>query len=41
MIQFSGGQPKWNYGDNVQYTNINPNRNYQPYLAQQLVNMLT
>ena len=40
MIQFSGGQPKWNYGDNVQYTNINPNRNYQPYLAQQLVNML-
>jgi len=40
MIQFSGGQPKWNYADNVQYTNINPNRNYQPYLAQQLVNML-
>ena len=40
MIQFSGGQPKWNYADNVQYTNINPNRNYQPYLAQQLVNIL-
>tara|TARA_R100000988_G_scaffold54555_1_gene26869 strand:- start:47 stop:910 length:864 start_codon:yes stop_codon:yes gene_type:complete len=40
MIQFSGGQPKWNYADNIQYTNINPNRNYQPYLAQQLVNML-
>jgi len=40
MIQFSGGQPKWNYKDNVQYTNINPNRNYQPYLAQQLINML-
>ena len=40
MIQFSGGQPKWNYADNVQYTNINPNRNYQPYLAQQLINML-
>ena len=40
MIQFSGGQPKWNYADNVQYTNINPNRNYQPYLAQHLVNML-
>ena len=40
MIQFSGGQPKWNYGNNVQYTNINPNRNYQPYLAQQLINML-
>ena len=40
LIQFSGGQPKWNYADNVQYTNINPNRNYQPYLAQQLINML-
>jgi len=40
MIQFSGGQPKWNYGDNVQYQNINPNRNYQPFLAQQVVNML-
>ena len=40
MIQFSGGQTKWNYGENVQYQNINPNRNYQPYLAQQLVNML-
>jgi ADP-heptose:LPS heptosyltransferase len=40
MIQFSGGQSKWNYGENVQYQNINPNRNYQPYLAQQLVNML-
>ena len=40
LIQFSGGQPKWNYGENVQYTNINPNRNYQPYLAQQLINML-
>jgi len=40
MIQFSGGQPKWNYKDNVQYQNINPNRNYQPFLAQQVVNML-
>ena len=40
MIQFSGGQPKWNYGDNVPYQNINPNRNYQPFLAQQVVNML-
>ena len=40
LIQFSGGQPKWNYADNVQYQNINPNRNYQPFLAQQLVNML-
>ena len=40
LIQLSGGQSKWNYGNNVQYQNINPNRNYQPFLAQQLVNML-
>ncbi len=40
LIQFSGGQPKWNYTDGVQYQNINPNRNYQPFLAQQVVNML-
>jgi len=40
LIQLSGGQSKWNYADNVQYQNINPNRNYQPYLAQQVVNML-
>jgi ADP-heptose:LPS heptosyltransferase len=40
LIQFSGGQPKWNYADGVQYKNINPNRNYQPFLAQQVVNML-
>ena len=31
MIQFSGGQPQ---------AGFNPNRNYQPYLAQQVVNML-
>jgi ADP-heptose:LPS heptosyltransferase len=40
LIQLSGGQSKWNYGTNVQYQNINPNRNYQPFLGQQLVNML-
>jgi len=40
LIQLSGGQSKWNYADGVQYQNINPNRNYQPFLAQQLVNML-
>lgn len=40
MIQLSGGQSKWNYGTDVQYQNINPNRNYQPFLGQQLVNML-
>ena len=40
LVQFSGGQSKWNYADNVQYQNINPNRNYQPCLAQQVINML-
>ena len=40
LIQFSGGQPKWNYADGAQYQNINPNRNYQPFLAQQVINML-
>jgi len=40
MIQFSGGQPQANFNASNQYTNINPNRNYQPYLAQQVVNML-
>ena len=40
LIQLSGGQSKWNYADGVQYQNINPNRNYQPFLAQQLINML-
>ena len=40
MIQLSGGQSKWNYADGVQYQNINPNRNYHPFLAQQLVNTL-
>ena len=40
LVQFSGGQSKWNYADNVQYQNINPNRNYQPFLAQQVINML-
>jgi hypothetical protein len=40
MIQFSGGQPQAGFNANNQYTNINPNRNYQPFLAQQVVNML-
>jgi len=40
MIQFSGGQPQMGFNASNQYTNINPNRNYQPYLAQQVVNML-
>ena len=40
LIQFSGGQPQIGFNPGNQYTNINPNRNYQPYLAQQVVNML-
>ena len=40
LIQLSGGQSKWNYADGVQYQNINPNRNYQPFFAQQLIKML-
>ena len=40
LIQFSGGQPKWNYAEGAQYQNINPNRNYQPFLAQQVINYL-
>jgi ADP-heptose:LPS heptosyltransferase len=40
LIQFSGGQPKWNYAENVQYQNINPNRNYQPFLLNKLLIML-
>ena len=40
LIQFSGGQPRAGFDVNNQYQNINPNRNYQPFLAQQVVNML-
>ena len=40
LIQFSGGQPRMGFNANNQYTNINPNRNYPPFLAQQVVNML-
>jgi hypothetical protein len=32
MIQFSGGQPQAGFNASNQYTNINPNRNYQPFL---------
>jgi hypothetical protein len=38
LVQFSGGQSPLTY--NGQYNNINPNRNYQPFLAQQVINML-
>jgi len=40
LIQLSGGQPQMGFNPNNQYTNINPNRNYQPFLAQQVVDML-
>ena len=40
LIQFSGGQPRAGFDVNNQYQNINPNRNYQPFLAQQVINML-
>tara|TARA_R110000803_G_scaffold205873_1_gene272796 strand:- start:199 stop:1080 length:882 start_codon:yes stop_codon:yes gene_type:complete len=40
LIQFSGGQPQFGFNANNQYTNINPNRNYQPFLAQQVINYL-
>jgi len=40
LVQFSGGQPRAGLNANNQYQNINPNRNYQPFLAQQVINML-
>ena len=40
LVQFSGGQPRAGFNASNQYTNINPNRNYQPFLAQQVINML-
>ena len=40
LIQFSGGQAQMGYDPSNQYVNINPNRNYQPFLAQQVVHSL-
>jgi len=40
LIQLSGGQPQMGFNPNNQYTNINPNRNYPNFLAQQVVNIL-
>ena len=40
LVQFSGGQAKFGFNANNQYQNINPNRNYQPFLAQEVINML-
>jgi len=40
LIQLSGGQAQMGFNPNNQYTNINPNRNYPNFLAQQVVNML-
>ena len=39
LIQLSGGQAQMGFNPNNQYTNINPNRNYPHFLAQQVVNM--
>jgi hypothetical protein len=38
LVQFSGGQSPIAYTG--QYNNHNPNRNYPPFLAQQVVNLL-
>jgi len=40
LIQLSGGQAQMGFNPNNQYNNINPNRNYPNFLAQQVVNML-
>ena len=40
LIQLSGGQPQMGFNVNNQYVNINPNKNYPPFLAQQVVDML-
>ena len=40
LIQLSGGQPQMGFNFNNQYVNINPNRNYPPFLAQQVVDIL-
>ena len=40
LIQLSGGQSTWNVQPGNPYNNINPNRNYQPFLGQQVVHML-
>lgn len=40
LIQLSGGQAQMGFNVNNQYININPNRNYPPFLAQQVVDML-
>ena len=37
LVQFSGGQSPLIY--NGQYNNINPNRNYQPFLAQDILTL--
>lgn len=40
LVQFTGGQSGWTLGQNTQYTNNNPNRNYPHHLAQTLINMI-
>lgn len=40
MVQFSGGQTPVGFNAHNQYASHNPGRNYPPYLAQQVVNLL-
>lgn len=40
LIQLSGGQSPIMFNQGQGYNNVNPNRNYPPYLAQQLINLL-
>lgn len=40
LVQLSGGQSPIMFNQGIGYNNNNPNRNYPPYLAQQLINLL-
>lgn len=40
MVQFSGGQTPVGWSQDNQYASHNPGRNYPPYLAQHVINIL-
>jgi hypothetical protein len=40
LVQFSGGQSPIRWENNAHYSSIDPGRNYHPYLAQQLINLI-
>ena len=40
LVQFSGGQTPIGWNPNTPYTSSNPIRNYPPYFAQAIINML-